>query len=523
MARYPLFVERFRKRLLERMGGLLVEEVLGFEGPVALQDAFVPLLLWIRNRRGRLKLPRPTAAQSRYARERTTRNIILKARQVGMTTYIAARYFLGTILRPGTVTLQVAHTLESAQQIFRIVHRMARHFDAKLLGSLRLSHANVRELAFAAVDSRYVVDTAGNRNAGRGLTLQNLHASEVALWPGDPRETMAALLAAVAPEGSVDLESTPRGVGGYFHEEWLRARAGEGFTPHFFPWWVEPAYRVPLLPGESLAPYSAEESLLIERQGLTGEQIKFRRQLRAQFAGLAPQEYAEGDAECFLVSGRPVFDRSAMEDRLRRLPAPERETQNGAELIWYGPQPGRRYIVGADVAEGKQRGDFSAAVVVESATGLQCAELVARWPLQRFAEELNRLGRSYGGALLAVERNNHGHAVLHILEKQLLYPRLYRHPAGARGEGSSSGEVPGFLMNAVTRPQVVEALRDMLRDSPRCFSSRRLLEQMRAFAYDDSGRPSAPTGTHDDLVVAAGIAYAVRAACPELRLLALRP
>jgi hypothetical protein len=481
------------------------------------------LLLRIRDRSGTLGLRRPTPAQVEYTRRRSERNIILKARQMGITTFIAERAFVNTILRPGTVTLQVAHTQESAQQIFRIVHRLAGQFNQRLLGTLELAHANVRELAFAAVDSRYIVDTAGNRHAGRGLTVHNLHASEVALWPGDPRETMAGLLAAVAPGGSVDIESTPHGVGGYFHSEWLRARRGEGFTPHFFPWWIEPAYRAPLLAGESLAPYSAEERRLIESAGLTEEQIKFRRRLRAQFGDLAPQEYAESDAECFLVSGRPVFDPVTIEERLRRLPMAEQTAHNGAESVWYQPEPGRRYIIGADVAEGKERGDYSAAVVLDARSGMQCAEVLARWPLQRFAEELNRLGRRYNGALLAVERNNHGHTVLHILETQFRYPHLFRQPASGHEKGGQSSSPPqaGFLMNAATRPQTVEALRDMLRDAPESFSSQRLLEQLRAFSYDDSGRAAAPPGVHDDLVIAAGIACAVRATSPEPRLLSV--
>jgi hypothetical protein len=219
---------------------------LPFDGPVADAlfgcgarasgfDQILPGILRIRDRNGRLSLIEPNAAQQQYARQRSTRNIILKARQLGMTTYIAARFFLSTINRPGTVTLQVAHSLESAQQIFRIVHRFVEHLHPDELRRIRLVRANVRELAFAGVDSRYIVDTAGNENAGRGLTIHYLHASEVALWPGHPQETMAALLAAVAPGGAVDIESTPNGAGGYFHAEWLRAVAGEGYTPHFFP------------------------------------------------------------------------------------------------------------------------------------------------------------------------------------------------------------------------------------------------------------------------------------------------
>jgi len=477
-------------------------------------DAAIPVLLYIRERTGRLVHFQPNAAQKKFSERKTTRNIILKARQLGMTTYIAARFFLATISRPGTVTLQVAHSLESAQQIFRIVHRFVQHLTPGLLRVIETSRANVRELAFAGRDSRYIVDTAGNANAGRGLTVHNLHASEVALWPGNPQETMAALLGAVAPGGAVEIESTPHGAGGYFHAEWLHAALPNGqFTPHFFPWWLEPAYRLPLVPGEQLDPLSKEERALIERERLTLDQIKFRRHLVRMFRSLAPQEFAETDTDCFLVSGRPVFDVAVIDARLRQLLPPLRVAQNGAETVWLEPQPARCYVIGADVAEGGAEGDFSAAVVVDLETGLQCAELLGRWPVGRFAEELARLAERYNGALLAVERNNHGHAVLYALQHQFNYSRLYAHAEGTPGNGR-----PGWPMNARTKPQAIGALAKMLRDAPSAFASRRLLEQCRSFAYGGDGEAAALPGTHDDLVIAAAIAFAVRAHGGELRL-----
>lgn len=500
--------------LEKRFDGPVADALFGYGARASGFDHVLPGMLRIRDREGRLVLLRPNVAQQQYALRRGTRNIILKARQLGMTTYIAARFFMSTIFRPGTVTLQVAHSLESAQQIFRIVHRFVEHLHPDELRRIRMVRANVRELAFAGVDSRYIVDTAGNENAGRGLTIHNLHASEVALWPGHPQETMAALLAAVAPGGAVDIESTPHGAGGYFHAEWLRAvacpersrGAGDSFTPHFFPWWLEPAYRQPLVPGESLEPFSEEEKLLIARERLALEQIKYRRSLARTFGGLAPQEFAETDTDCFLVSGRPVFDVPAIDARLRQLALPPCGiAQNGAEWTWLEPQQARCYIIGADVAEGGAEGDFSAAVVLDLETGLQCAELMARWPLARFAQELARLGERYNGALIAVERNNHGHAVLYALQHQFNYGPLYQHAERDGGAGKI-----GWLMNARTKPQAIGALGKMLRDAPATFASRRLLEQCRSFAYGDDGAMAALPGTHDDLVIAAAIALAVR-------------
>jgi hypothetical protein len=381
------------------------------------------------------------------------------------------------------------------------------------------------------------VDTAGNPHAGRGLTIHNLHASEVAMWPHNPRETMAALLAAVPPGGCVDIESTPHGAGGFFHEQWVQSARPQppdsafcihpsAFVPHFFPWWMEPAYQVELLPGEEIA-LSEEESSLAAAHGLSPAQIKFRRQLRLHFGDLAAQEFAETPESCFLLSGRPVFDVAAIDARLAELPERVAPTGSGQAMIeWHPPQPGRSYVIGADVAGGGPLGDFSAALVIDSETGLQCAEILARWPIARFAQELAVLGSRYNQALLAVERNNQGHAVLHALHYQHNYPRLFHHAGpdrvGTKGRGAPRfRDDAGWLTNEQTKTQAIGHLDRMLRQAPHTFHSRRMLEQCRGYSYLGGGQCGALPGMHDDLVMAAAIALAVRAGGGHIQLASL--
>src|ERR1022692_1944855 len=88
-------------------------------------DVWIEQHLKIRTKRGEIKLIRMNPAQQAYSRvcaeKESKRNIVLKARQMGITSYIAARYFVQTIMRPGTLTMLVAHDREAAQEIFRIV------------------------------------------------------------------------------------------------------------------------------------------------------------------------------------------------------------------------------------------------------------------------------------------------------------------------------------------------------------------------------------------------------------------
>ena len=124
---------------------------------------------------------------------------------MGLTTWAAARFFLEDHHPPGTLTLEVAHTQEAAEEIFRIVHRFLDCLPEDLRkGPLKTSRANVRQIVFPEMDAQYRVVTAGDRNAGRGLTVQNLHCSELARWPGDPAETLAGIAGGAGAGGGVD-------------------------------------------------------------------------------------------------------------------------------------------------------------------------------------------------------------------------------------------------------------------------------------------------------------------------------
>ncbi len=470
--------------------------------PISLRGRTVGMelaarLLKVRTREGRTARLRANAAQKEFERRRGKRNIVLKARQMGFTTWAAARFFLRTITQPGTLTLEVAHTQESAEEIFRIVHRFLDYLPEELRdGPLRTSRDNVRQIVFPEIDSQYRVVSAGDRNAGRGLTVQNLHCSEVARWPGDPYEILAGLKAAMAPEGELIMESTPDGVGGCFHEEWRKA--GEtGTVRHFFPWWMERKYR-----GEAVAEKSldAEERELMARHGLDLKQIGFRREVRANFRGLARQEYAEDEESCFRATGDSVFEMASIEARLAEVTPPVETTRNGELEIWLPPLPGKSYLVAVDPAGGGSDGDYSAVEVLELETGLQCAEFAGHVGGLELAQLITKLATEYNGAWLVVERNNHGAGVLALAETVCGYSRIYRH----KGEA-------GWLTTMTSRPAVLGRLDATLVDQAETFKSGKLLGECRGFVRLPDGRTGARPGMHDDRVMAMAIGLGARA------------
>ena len=436
-------------------------------------------------------------AQRAFERRRGERNLVLKARQMGMTTWAAARFFLKTITQPGTLTLEVAHTQEAAEEIFRIVYRFLDWLPAELReGPLRTSRANVRQVVFPEMDSQYRVVSAGDRNAGRGLTVQNLHCSELARWPADPAETLAGLRAAMAPGAELILESTPEGVGGCFYEEWQKA-SETGMVRHFFPWWMERRYRAAAVEEASL---TEEEHALMARFGLDREQIGYRRRIRADFRGLAKQEYAEDEESCFLASGGSIFELAAIEERLGTAPEPIERRRNGELEIWLPPLKGKEYVVAVDPSGGGSEGDYSAAQVLELETGLQCAEFAGHVGGLELAKLVTSLAVEYNRAWLVVERNNHGSGVLALADTVCGYRKIYR-----------QGGQPGWLTTSMSRPAALGRLDAGLVEQPERFQSRRLLGECRSFVRMPDGRSGARAGAHDDRVMAMAIGLEARA------------
>jgi hypothetical protein len=316
---------------------------------------------------------------------------------------------------------------------------------------------------FPGLDSEYRVETAGDANAGRGLTIQNLHCSEVARWGANAAEVLASLRAAVPPGGEIVLESTANGMGGCFYREWQRANE-TGYVRHLFPWWMDAGYRV-----------------------------------ASNFGERAAEEYAEDPATCFLASGSAVFDTAKIEARMHELGNVLEARENGRILIWLPPAAGRTYILGVDAAGGGTDGDYACVQVIDRASGLQCAELYGHYTPEELAAQAARLGREYNGALMVVERNNHGHAVLAMLERVEQYAPLFGNPRYA-----------GWVTTVLTRPTMLERFGAILVANPELIQSRRLLEECRTFVRRADGRIAASEGSHDDAIMAMAMALAVR-------------
>ena len=240
------------------------------------------------------------AAQRDYLNNRTRRDLILKARQLGFSTLIQADFIRRAVTSAvGTMTL--SHEDDSTQRLRRMADFFYEHLpEPKPLRK----YANASVTTYPATRSETSIGTAGGRNAGRSFTLTDLHGSEVAFWP-DAETVIAGAMQAGNP--AVVLESTANGAQGYFYNLCMEALDGNSdYRLHFYPWWWDVDYRIEL-DADEVIDYTAEEAALAVKHSLTPEQIKWRRAKQRELKHLFPQEYPEDPVTCFLLSGEGYF------------------------------------------------------------------------------------------------------------------------------------------------------------------------------------------------------------------------
>lgn len=508
------------------------------------------------------------------------RAIVLKARQEGISTWVAARNTRRITLAANQNVFVVADQKVRGAALFNIYDTFYRNLPDQLRPIKRYSGKGTQlwfdtPTGIGGLNSKVNVGTAKDMQTGRATTVQSLHASEVAWWD-NPEDVWVGLVQAV-PDGKgteIVIESTANGVGNFFHQMWLDAEAGlNGYIAIFLPWFVHEEYVLPtsedaereinqtLQPWERLA---MEDG--IEWEGtlwrLTMQQIAWRRKkIKEDFRGderAFRQEFPATAREAFLVSGNCFFD----EDRLREYEdtsakpimranlayignaiAPRR-AEFGYLRVWRLPQRKGHYVIFADTAEGKQtstqrevsftdpnleRGgrDFCSADVFDVSSRSFVAQLHGRMAPELFAEQLNLLGRYYNcalvhgnnrvPALIGVERNHSsGESTLRFL-KDLGYPRLYAHRHMNRRTNRSTSML-GWITSVENRMPMLDEFAAAFRDNSIWMPNADTIRECYTFIRNDAGRPEAQDGTHDDRVIsAAGALQMARHSRPPLK------
>jgi hypothetical protein len=281
----------------------------------------------------------------------------------------------------------------------------------------------------------------------------------------------------------------------------------------------EAEYATALEPGERFDPEDQPDPEKRERErnlleaGATPEQLKWWR-AKAGNKSLEEmdQEFPHDPDLCFLVSGRQFFDKAKVESFVLGAQEPvdvrevRRSGAHGELRIWQRPRPGKRYVVSVDPSEGTGK-DRGVATVWERGTGKHCATLAGQFKPSELATEAAALGYEYGTAVLAVERNNHGHAVLQELEREdrpgqgtkKRYPRIFR----------DHDHAVGWISSDVSRSEALSDLDRVIRSGDWTTPDVETARELRTFVVGKRGKAEARKGCWDDLVLSSAIAHDV--------------
>lgn len=289
---------------------------------------------------------------------RPVRFIILKARQMGISTLIEALCFWWTSTHRWVVSNIIAHKADAAENLYEMFRNY--YEQAHTMFQPTLKYNTRKDLVFDVEDKvkaelRAHIDACEDEElcgvshkpaglaskiktlvakdgVGRSSTITFFHGSEVAFWEAKADVVSSAVQAVpMAANTFVFLESTANGVGGYFYDEWQSAMAGESnLTPVFFAWHSHDEYEWPVQ--TPILQYDDEEGRLIEvfKERMYPEdswdrKIAWRREKKKEFRYEPKkfyQEYPADDMEAFLASGNPVFDLDtlrAMDLRARKF------------------------------------------------------------------------------------------------------------------------------------------------------------------------------------------------------------
>lgn len=477
-------------------------------------ERFCRMLVWIHTKAGKHETLNFNPIQSRYNAARTWRDIILKPRQIGLSTIEIARD-LWKFLQPGERVLLIVQTDANETYIEKFAGEFERMFEGLRRAGLALKFGkeSTHKWTLPSIGSSLQIMSAGAsvaaaKKKGRSETYSRVHTTESAFYE-HPELTLNAVEEAVPNLSNTEIvhESTPNGAGNWFHKKYINAKAKKGpYRAHFFAWFDDPTYRIALEPGEIIEPANDRERELVRRNSLSPTQLKFYQAKIASkgSSDLVEQEYASDEDTCFLKSGRPYFDREAL-SRAATFVRDPNEHNDGGLRVWARPVPHTRYIISVDPAEGLgPDGNESVAQVWRpGATPEHAATLSNKMMAEEFAPHLIELARQYNEALIVFERNK-GMALNSAL-KLLGYHNIFQ----------DEDDKPGIFTSESSKAMMLSDMRKAQREGSLRSTDIILQTQMGVFVIDPrNGKPHAPDknkkdGIGDDHIMAAAIGWHV--------------
>ncbi len=435
--------------------------------------------IYIIDKYDELVLYKLNRAQLHLEAHLTGRDLIIKSRQIGFSTFFIVRNTIKAMTQRARIGT-MAHDSETTQKL----RRMSDVIWQQLPNHIRPERGldNAKTTSYKSTGSEVTIATAGSKEAGIGGTYPGgFHGSEVSRWK-NAKGIIGGMLQGVPMHAPIVLETTANGAQGLAYEYAMQAIKGEGiWTLHFYQWWWVDEYCIPLEPGESLT-YTTEESLLIAKHALSPEQIKWRRYKILELGDLFLQEYPEDIVTAFLTSGRGVFSF----DMTLFYDPPE------------APEDGHEYVMGVDWG---QSPDSTCASVWDATDFREVAILhTGKREYDSMIEDIVELAKHWGVSKVRPESNSIGHVTVKMLRDRL------------RDElPDNEYLVTPLYMTNRTKDNLVKMFMQGMKDGFKLINHTLANHELRIFQASQTATGlwtySHPSGQHDDTVIARLLAH----------------
>ena len=416
--------------------------------------------------------------------EKNDYNVVLKSRQLGISTLSAAYSLWMMLFQNDKNVLCIATTKDTAKNLVTKVRIMYEGLPSWL--KTQIVENNKLSLIFK--NGSQIKAIASNESAGRSEALSLLILDEAAFI--DKIDTIwTAAQQTLATGGRCLAISTPNGVGNWFHKTWIDAQDGVNkFNTVKLHWSAHP-----------------------ERDQIWRDE---------QDKNLGPSQAAQECDADFLSSGRSVVDPAILEWYKEKMCCEPTEKSGFDRNLWIWDYPNysKKYLVSADVARGDGT-DYSAAHVFDLEEMEQVAEYKGQIGTTEFGNFLIELATKYNDALLVVENNNIGWATLQTIidrgyenlfyqeKNHLVVDEDNQHTN--RYRNIDKNKIPGFTTTLRTKPLMVAKMEEYTREKMVKIKSTRLIDELFVFIYKNS-KTQALEGYNDDLVMSYSILLWIR-------------
>jgi hypothetical protein len=478
-----------------------------------------------------------SAIDAQRRRQGFVRQVWLKGRQPGSSTFAQAVLFWRAILNANVNAITVAHEDPIALTLFEMMQRYYDRLSADIRpmvryrtkGSFMFDNPDDKTRSKTpGLGSRLTIATAKNVHASAGGTYHGVILSEAARY-ADPEGIVSTTLQTVplVPDTYVIIESTAQPEGSWFHTQCEKAASGDPNNPYEFRFISikdDPTCWAPMHEEEKAAfRPTRDEKELIRRHALAPELLKWRRlKLAGEFHGdeaMFSMEYPLTPEECWVTAAIAAWPRDHLQALQAGVAAPEfradvlldgrlARIHDGALSVWQAPRAGALYDIGVDTAMSRAGGDFTVACVVERRTQQQVAEWRGKIEPHEFTDVVLALARAYNTAQLNIEVNDAGGYMINHRCSEVGYPNVYiwrrraelvPHLTNKTG-WHTTRESKNYLV-AVGKARVYEWV-SRERDRFPLIRSPHLLAEMETFVRTGTDTYAALGDRHDDCVMA---------------------